>query len=64
MYALNVLNEDVDEEIFYDAETGDEIKEPKEIAEKPEPEIIPDDSKRPQTKIVELFEEIIRWATK
>lgn len=63
MYALNVLNEPEvgDEEIFYDAETGD-VKNNPTIAT--EPEIIPDDSERPRQKIVELFEEIVRWATK
>lgn len=61
MYSLNVLNEEIDGETFYDAETGED---PNNVAVKPEPEIIPDDSDRPQTKIVELFEQIIRWATK
>lgn len=63
MYILNVLNEELDGDICYDAETGEESQKV-EMTGKPEPEIIPDDANRPQTKIVELFEEIIRFAMK
>jgi hypothetical protein len=61
MYSLNVLNEEIDDETFYDAETGDEEKK---VPENPEPEIIPSESDRPQIQIVELFGEIIRWTSK